>query len=159
MRNVFVFVVLQAILICSCSPRSAPVTAQPSIALTDCVLSSPGVETQVDAKCGSLAVSEDPANPQSRPIMLGVAAVQAIKRSPEPDPLFILAGGPGQSGIEVFPAIASALFRIHEKRDIVLVDQRGTGKSNPLRCLDPEQDEVLEDEQVIALLQDCTNKL
>ena len=159
MRKVFVFVVLQAILICSCSPQSALVTDQPSIALTDCVLSSPGVETQVDAKCGSLAVSEDPSNPQSRQIMLGVAVVQAIRRSPEPDPLFILAGGPGQSVIEVFPVIASALFRIHEKRDIVLVDQRGTGKSNPLRCLDPEQDEVLEDEQVIALLQDCPNKL
>ncbi|MGZ9166665.1 MAG: alpha/beta hydrolase, partial [Anaerolineales bacterium] len=159
MRIVFVFVALQAILISSCSPQSAPATDQPGITLTDCVLSSPGVEVQMDAKCGSLAVSEDPSNPQSRQIMLHVAVVEAIKRSPEPDPLFILAGGPGQSAIEVFPAISSALFRIHEKRDIVLVDQRGTGKSNPLRCLDPEADETLEEEQVIALLQDCPKKL
>lgn len=159
MRNIFIFVVLQAILISSCSPQSAHVTDQPGIALTDCALSSPGVETQVDAKCGSLAVSEDPSNPQSRLIMLHVAVVQAIKRSPEPDPLFILAGGPGQSAIEVFPAISSSLFRIHEKRDIILVDQRGTGKSNPLRCLDPEADETLGDEQVIAFLQDCPKKL
>src|SRR5688572_16887187 len=159
MRKVFVFVVLQAILISSCSPQSSPATDQPGIALTDCVLSSPGVEVQVDAKCGSLAVSEDPSNPQSRQIMLQVAVVEAIKRSPEPDPLFILAGGPGQSAIEVFPAISSSLFRIHEERDIILVDQRGTGKSNPLRCLDPEEDETLEDEQVIALLQDCSKKL
>ncbi|MGZ9166010.1 MAG: alpha/beta fold hydrolase, partial [Anaerolineales bacterium] len=43
--------------------------------------------------------------------------------------------------------------------DILLVDQRGTGESNPLRCLDPEADETLEDEQVIALLQDCPIKL
>ncbi|HEX9839428.1 MAG TPA: alpha/beta fold hydrolase [Anaerolineales bacterium] len=134
-------------------------TDQPGIALTDCVLSSPGVDVQVDAKCGSLAVSEDPSNLQGRQIMLHVAVVEAIKRSPEPDPLFILAGGPGQSAIEVFPALSAALFRIHEKRDIILVDQRGTGKSNPLRCLDPEEDKTLEDEQVIALLQECPKKL
>ena len=159
MRNVFAFVLLQAILLSSCSPQSASETDQPGITLTDCVLSSPGVDTQVDAKCGSLAVSEDPSNPQSRQIMLNVAVVPAIKRSPEPDPLVVLAGGPGQSAIEVFPAINSTLFRIHEKRDILLVDQRGTGESNPLRCLDPEEDETLEDEQAIAQLRDCPKKL
>jgi pimeloyl-ACP methyl ester carboxylesterase len=159
MRNVFVFVVLQAILISSCSPQSAPETDQPGITLTDCVLSSPGVDTQVDAKCGSLAVSEDPSDPQSRQIRLNVAIVPAIKRSPEPDPLVVLAGGPGQSALEVFPAINSTLFRIHEKRDILLVDQRGTGESNPLRCLDPEEDKALDDEQAIALLRECPKKL
>jgi pimeloyl-ACP methyl ester carboxylesterase len=159
MRKFFVFVVLQLILISSCAPQSAPATDQPSIALTDCVLSSPGVEDQVDAKCGSLAVSEDPSDPQSRQILLNVAVVPAIKRSPEPDPLVVLAGGPGQSAIEVFPAINSSLFRIHEKRDILLVDQRGTGKSNPLRCLDPEDETLMEDEQVIALLKECPKKL
>src|SRR5687768_2505020 len=150
MRNIFIFVVLQAILIFSCSPASTPTTDQPGLPLTDCVLLSPGVDVQVDAKCGSLAVSEDPSNPQSRQILLHIAVVEAIKRSPEPNPLFILAGGPGQSVTEVFPAISSSLFRIHENRDIVLVDQRGTGKSNPLRCLDPEEEETLEDGQVIT---------
>lgn len=159
MRKVFVFLALQVLLFSSCSPQSAPVMDQPGIALTDCVLSSPGVDVQVDAKCGSLAVFEDPSSLKGRQIMLHVAVVEAIKRSPEPDPLFIFAGGPGQSAIELFPALLSSLFRIHEKRDIVLVDQRGTGKSNPLRCLDPEDDETPEDEQVIALLQECPKKL
>jgi pimeloyl-ACP methyl ester carboxylesterase len=122
-------------------------------------LKSPAVATQVDAKCGSLSVSEDPANPGSRQIDLSIAVVEAISRSPEPDPLFILVGGPGQSALETYPAIAPTLFRIHEERDIILVDQRGTGKSNPLRCLDPEEAETLEDEQAIALLKECPVKL
>jgi pimeloyl-ACP methyl ester carboxylesterase len=133
-------------------------TDNPSIALTDCVLKSPGIENQVDAKCGSLTVSEDPSNSQSRQIDLNIAVVEAIRRSPEPDPLFILVGGPGQSAIETYPAISPTLSRIHEKRDIVLVDQRGTGKSHPLRCVDLE-DETLEDDEVIALLKECPEKL
>jgi pimeloyl-ACP methyl ester carboxylesterase len=129
--------------------------------LTDCILSEPGVETQVDAECGTLTVLEDPSKPQSREISLNIAVVRAIKRSPEPDPLFVLAGGPGQAVIEVFPSLYSTLFRIHEQRDIVLVDQRGTGQSNPLRCIDPEdpQNETLEEEQVINLLKECPEKL
>lgn len=130
----------------------------PGIALRDCVLKSPGIQNQVDAKCGSLTVSEDPSNPGSRQIDLSIAVVEAIRRSPEPDPLFILVGGPGQSAIETYPAISPTLSKIHEKRDIVLVDQRGTGKSNPLRCLDTE-DETLEDEEAIARLKECPEKL
>lgn len=114
---------------------------------------------QVDAQCGSVAIPEDPSNPEGRKITLSVAVVPAISRSPEPDPLVILVGGPGQSAIETFPAIYSTVFRIHEERDIVLIDQRGTGESNPLRCLDPAADETLEEEQVIALLQACPDKL
>jgi len=52
----------------------------------------------------------------------------------------------------------SMMSQIHEDRDIVLVDQRGTGKSNPLRCLTPE-DESLTDEQVIAKLKACPETL
>ncbi|RPJ24800.1 MAG: alpha/beta fold hydrolase, partial [Chloroflexi bacterium] len=118
----------------------------------------PGAQNQVDAECGSLTVVEDPSNPQSRKISLNIAVIRAIKRSPEPDPLFVLAGGPGQAVTEVAPALFNTLFRVHEERDIVLVDQRGTGKSNPLRCLDPE-DETLTDDKAIALLKECPEKL
>jgi pimeloyl-ACP methyl ester carboxylesterase len=119
------------------------------------------VEIQVDTECGSLTVLEDPSDSQSRAISLNIAVVPAIKRSPEPDPLFVLAGGPGQAATEVFPSLYSTLFRIHEERDIVLVDQRGTGESNPLRCIDPEDpaNETLEEEQVVSLLKECPNKL
>ena len=158
MRSTMRYLILQAILISSCSYQPVSTIDNPGIALTDCALKSPGIENQVDAKCGSLPVPEDPADPQSRQIHLSIAVVEAIRRSPEHDPLFVLVGGPGQSAIETYPAISPTLFRVHEKRDIVLVDQRGTGKSNPLRCLDPES-EILEDEEVLALLKECPEKL
>lgn len=160
MRKWFLFLILQSMIVAGCAPASAAPSAvnSPNIALSDCVLTTPGVDNQVDAKCGLLAVLEDPANSKSRQIDLSIAVVPAIQRSPEPDPLFILVGGPGQSAIEVYPALHSELFKIHEKRDIILVDQRGTGKSNPLRCLD-QNDETLSDEQVIALLKACPTKL
>ncbi|MBL8062852.1 MAG: alpha/beta fold hydrolase [Anaerolineales bacterium] len=113
---------------------------------------------QVDAHCGTLTVPEDRANPDVRQIELNIAVIPAIKRNPQPDALFLLAGGPGQSAIETFPSMISLLNQIHEDRDIVLVDQRGTGKSNPLRCLDAE-DESLNDEQVMAKIKACPETL
>jgi len=89
---------------------------------------------------------------------LNVAVIPAIKRNPEADALFLLAGGPGQSAVEAFPAMISLMFQIHENRDIVLVDQRGTGKSNPLKCLGSE-DEELTDEQALAKLKACPETL
>jgi pimeloyl-ACP methyl ester carboxylesterase len=71
----------------------------------------------------------------------------------------MLAGGPGQASVKTFPPMLLLLSNIHEGRDIVLVDQRGTGESNPLRCLDPEKDEDLSDAQVIERLQSCPGQL
>ena len=113
---------------------------------------------QVDARCGILTVPEDRSSSEGQTIDLKIAVVPAIKRDPEPDALFLLAGGPGQSAIESFPAIVPLMFQIHEDRDIVLVDQRGTGESNPLRCLDPE-DETLTDEQALEKLKTCPETL
>lgn len=149
-------ILLLAIVLTACTTQ--PANEAPGLDLTDCVLSTPGLDVYIDAHCGSLAVSENPADSSSRQIQLKLAVVPAIKRTPAPDPLFILVGGPGQSAMEIYPALSSALFRIHQGRDIVLVDQRGTGQSNPLRCLSPE-DEALDEEQVIAALQACPTKL
>lgn len=113
---------------------------------------------QIDARCGVLAVPENRSEPSGRQIELNIAVIPAIRREPEPDPLFLLAGGPGQSSIEAYPAMIPLLFDIHEVRDIVLVDQRGTGKSNPLRCLEPE-DAALTEEQVLTKLKECPDSL
>jgi pimeloyl-ACP methyl ester carboxylesterase len=153
-KPLFLFIIL----ISACAPPANTPASESDIRLTDCVLKTPGIPSQVDAKCGAISIPEDPSNPNSRQIDLHVAVVEAITRSPEPDPLFLLAGGPGQSAIETYPALASTMFRIHEERDIVLVDQRGTGKSNPLRCLDPE-DDTLEEAEVLARLQECPDQL
>lgn len=157
MKRIHSIPLLILILLISCSPASLPSAPQPVIVLEDCALTSPS-GTQVDARCGTLTVPEDRANPDGRQIGLNIAVIPAIKRSPQPDPLFLLAGGPGQSAVETFPAMFPLMFQVHEDRDIVLVDQRGTGKSNPLRCLDPE-DESLEDDEVLAKLKACPESL
>jgi len=87
----------------------------------------------VAARCGTLAVPEDRARPSGRQLSLAVAVIDA-DRAGAPDPVFVLAGGPGQSIREVFPAIAPAFARITRTRDLVLVDQRGTGGSSRLGC-------------------------
>ena len=141
----------------SCSPRNLTAVPDSSITLDDCALTS-AAGNQEDARCGTLIVPEDRANPYGRQIELHLAVIPAIKRDPQSDALFLLAGGPGQSAIEAFPGMISMMFQIHEDRDIVLVDQRGTGESNPLRCLDLE-DESLTDEQALAKLKSCPETL
>ena len=52
------------------------------------------------------------------------------------DPVFFLAGGPGQAATEHAATVERTLEEVGKKRDIILVDQRGTGQSNPLDCRD-----------------------
>jgi pimeloyl-ACP methyl ester carboxylesterase len=84
------------------------------------------------ALCGSLGVPENPANPTGREIELRVVLVPARSSDPMPDPLFLLAGGPGGSATESFGWSLSTFSALNEDRDFVLVDQRGTGGSNRL---------------------------
>lgn len=118
------------------SACSSHVTTEPasSIDLVDCQLSMPGSSIRLDAQCGKLTVYEDRAAASGRQIELNIAIIPAISRSPAPDPVFFLAGGPGEAATQSYIAIASAFGSIRSKRDIILVDQRGTGGSHPLEC-------------------------
>jgi pimeloyl-ACP methyl ester carboxylesterase len=158
MKKTIVTSLLLLLVATACTPRNLAPTPENSIVLEDCILTSPQGR-QVDARCGILTVPEDRANPDARQIDLHVAVIPAIKRDPAPDALFLLAGGPGQSAIETFPAMINLMFQIHQDRDIVLVDQRGTGDSGPLRCLDPEEEESLTDEQALAIYKGCPETL
>ena len=104
------------------------------IPLAPCQLAHPVAAARIPARCGTLEVPEDPAKPGGRKIALRVAVLPSDNPSGKPDPVFVLAGGPGQSITEVYPAIAPAFDRLHRERDIVLVDQRGTGGSGLLAC-------------------------
>src|SRR6185312_5256893 len=64
----------------------------------------------------------------------------AISTRKRPDPLFVLAGGPGMAATSFYTSVAPVFERIHRDRDIVLVDQRGTGDSNALDCESSEED-------------------
>ena len=84
------------------------------------------------AFCGSLRVPEDRGAPSSREIELNVAVIPAARLEGEADPVFFLAGGPGGAATQSWAGAATVFPDVHETRDIVLVDQRGTGRSEPL---------------------------
>jgi pimeloyl-ACP methyl ester carboxylesterase len=98
------------------------------IQLQPCAL--PGVTK--DALCGSYEVLEDRAVKTGRKLKLNVLVLPALVDKPAPDPIFYLAGGPG--GAATAYASADFIMQLHRTRDVVLVDQRGTGKSNQLQC-------------------------
>jgi pimeloyl-ACP methyl ester carboxylesterase len=115
----------------------------PVLELSPCELSLPGTGLTTPAECGWFEVAENPAEPEGRKIKLRVARVPAQGRTVEPDPLVLFAGGPGQAASEAWLIIAGALKKLHKSRDVILVDQRGTGQSNPLRCPHMEMAEAL----------------
>jgi pimeloyl-ACP methyl ester carboxylesterase len=115
------------------SSRPAPSSA-PLLRLSPCELEHPLRLTVIAAECGVLNVPENPQDPDSRQIALSVTRVPAISRRKRPDPLFVLAGGPGAAASAFYAGVAGVFARIQRERDIVLVDQRGTGGSNRLDC-------------------------
>src|SRR5215510_151493 len=85
--------------------------------------------------CSRYSVAEDRAHPKGRRIPLRVFVVPASTPQKRPDPLFLVEGGPGISAVENLGNLADIFFRgIARDRDIVAVEERGTGESNPLRC-------------------------
>jgi len=100
------------------------------IALSDCeVKNVPG-----KVKCGTLEVFENRTTKKGRMISLNIVVYPATGEKREPDPLVYFAGGPGSAATEDAPFVAQAFAKIRENRDLVFVDQRGTGHSHPLNC-------------------------
>ena len=98
------------------------------------------VDNQVAARarCGTVKVPEDRSRSQARQIGLNVIVIPARQRQDPPQALFDLDGGPGLADTKNAAFYLTDGTAYSAKRDIVLVDQRGTGGSNPLDC--PEFD-------------------
>ncbi len=120
---------LAALLFASSLFSALPANAQ-AVTLTPCHL--PGMRDAV--LCGSLPRPLNPDEPQGKQIELQFAVMPSKAREKHPDPIYFLAGGPGQSAMDVIPAMQGAMSRLNNRRDLVFVDQRGTGKSAPLQC-------------------------
>lgn len=81
------------------------------------------------ALCGKFAVPEDPSAPGGRTVDLFVARVPSLSSTPRPDPLVLIAGGPGESTVDMYLQLKGAFEPARRERDVILVDQRGTGRS------------------------------
>lgn len=110
-----------------------------TLKLEDCRLQSEIGGGSVAARCGWLTVPENREQPSGKQIQLHVAVIPALRLEPAGDPLFVLSGGPGQAAGDFYISIAPALARVRRDRDIVVVDQRGTGRSNRLDCEFPDE--------------------
>jgi pimeloyl-ACP methyl ester carboxylesterase len=123
---------LPALLLAACTSGSeAPRSA---LALASCRL--PGVEAL--AQCGTLPVWEDRVAKSGRRIDINVAVVPARLRAKERDPIIVFAGGPGQGAVSLAAQVMPLFTRLNDTRDVLFIDQRGTGDSNPLDCDDEE---------------------
>ena len=131
--------------------------ARAELLLEECRISAGPGFPGIKARCGTLERHEDPSDPASPLLALRVAVVPALSLEPEPDPFVPIAGGPGQSSIEFYSMLSHAFEHIRRTRDIVLLDQRGTGSSAKMEC--DMGDEVVEGqlstEETIALTRDC----
>jgi pimeloyl-ACP methyl ester carboxylesterase len=98
-------------------------------------------EGPTDAYCGTYRVFEDRTARQGRTIDLKIVVAPALRRDAQPDPLFIFEGGPGGGAATLAPYRLPLFRRFQTDRDIVLIDQRGTGDSNALDCSREEEDD------------------
>lgn len=154
MRNRILWLcALLLLLLTGCSPAGP----EPTMALEPCVLAG-----NLQAQCGTLTVPLDHAAGSGPTLDLNVAVVPARDRLGADDPLFYLPGGPGQAATETYPLAATAFQQVNDTRDVVLVDQRGTGESNPLTCpvLDDELDLTIPDpDQLREEARNCLDAL
>ena len=87
--------------------------------------------------CGTYTVYENRDTQTGRTIDLNILIVKAIEADPEPDPVVYFEGGPGGSSVATARFIAGALAGVQQRRDLVFIDQRGTGGSGRLACNTP----------------------
>jgi len=143
-----------------------PATAQqdsvePTLDLEDCRIRAGRGFPGIKARCGTLERHEDPSNPDSPMLELFVAVVPALTLEPEPDPFVPIAGGPGQGTVDFYAAYRSAFEMVRRDRDIVLLDQRGTGESAAMNC--ETDDDYIEGnysrEQTLRFTEECLDQL
>ncbi|MGI8617606.1 MAG: alpha/beta fold hydrolase [Gemmatimonadaceae bacterium] len=87
-----------------------------------------------DVRCTTVTVVENRVTGKGRTIALRVAVLPARGSGRAPDPVFFLAGGPGQAATDMLGDPGMSRHPAGERRDLVFLDQRGTGLSSPLIC-------------------------
>lgn len=138
-KRLIVWTVLLSLMLSACAlprptatptPEATPATPDPArFESTDCWFDEPPGQT---VECGYLTVPEDRARNDGKTIQLAVARFKSTASSPAPDPIVYLEGGPGGSPLRSVIGQFNALFApFLEERDLILVDQRGTGYSRP----------------------------
>ncbi|MCP4301908.1 MAG: alpha/beta hydrolase [Gammaproteobacteria bacterium] len=134
---------------------SAGTTLGRSLDLEECRISNGPGSPSMKARCGTILRPLDPTGTVPGEIALRVAVVPALNLTPEPDPFVPIAGGPGQGTVQFYTAYSWAFEDVRRNRDILLVDQRGTGESSRMDC--PVDDDLVEGQYSTELTIEHTN--
>ncbi len=138
---------------------TVPAASAADVALEPCRLK--GIDREL--RCGVVDVPEDPDRPDGRRLAIRFAVVPALAKNKAPDPVFVLAGGPGQAAMRVAGLMQPVMSRLNARRDIVYVDQRGTGESNALDCERTRKvlslSESVDPSRAVAQLDECVRSL
>lgn len=110
------------------------------ISFKDCQIQLDAVE--LDAQCSSFLRPEDPQKPNGKQIELFVTKIAAHSSKAEADAFTLIQGGPGGSSIDMLISYYPILQEVLQKRDLIVVDQRGTGRSNILACEQPSEEQL-----------------
>lgn len=116
----------------------------PAAWLRPCTLEARGTGRE-SAWCGKYRVYEDREAGRGREIDLNVVVLPARSPNPDPDPVFYFRGGPGGAATEGARGASQVLSQARASKDLVLIDQRGTGSSHPLDCPDVAIDAPLQE--------------
>ncbi len=135
---------------------AAGATNAASLELTDCRINAGPGAPSMPARCGTMIRPLDPSGGEPGEIELRVAVVPALNLTPEPDPVVPIAGGPGQGSVQFYTAYSAAFEDVRRNRDILLIDQRGTGGSSTMDC--DFDDDIVEGEYSIELTIEYTTQ-
>ena len=136
--------------------------AEYPLTFSPCELSTTDGKGSLDADCANWSQPLNSENPKSQTLELFVAKLKSTSPNPLTDPLLIINGGPGGSSIDLFVDLASLdLFRkILNKRDVLVLDQRGTGRSSPLQCDELADNQLqIQNKDVKLLTKKCIAEL
>jgi pimeloyl-ACP methyl ester carboxylesterase len=144
MRKILPILLSVAFLLAACqtgptaAPEPGPSGYTPKYEKADCPFDKP---QDVTVECGFLTVPENRANPTGPTVRLAVGRFKAATANPQPDPILYLEGGPGGSPLRSYAKNFGLIFEpFAQKRDVILLDQRGTGYSQPaLDCSETTQ--------------------
>lgn len=112
--------------------------------------------------CGFVTVPENPNKPDGKQIQVHYVVLPAVKNVNHEEALLAIAGGPGQSAIDNTAGFDAMLSKVRQQRDILLIDQRGTGRSNLLTCDEGAQSPLSFDDDnadTLAETQKCLAKI
>ena len=112
-----------------------------TLAFSPCELETDQTAATTPAWCAPFQVPEDWQRPDGRHIDLKLALVRGNAPLAERDLVVLLAGGPGQAATEAWPRARAGFAPLLEHRNVLLLDQRGTGGSNALNCKGGDGDE------------------